>query len=114
MKHQKVLLKTEIERSTNMYKYEKPKRFHHDCQLQVYMYAFMYDDPQTMKVEANLSPTETFVVRYKKLSTPGPAPKHWMRFSYILSEDYELYHNFDDTELKNKPDNTSNDNVFIF
>ena len=34
-------------------------------------------------------------------STPGPVPKHWLGFSVIRSEDYELDQNFDDTEFKN-------------
>ena len=33
--------------------------------------------------------------------TSGTVPKHWIGFSYICSEDYELDQNFEDTELKN-------------
>ena len=41
-----------------------------------------------------------FVENYKKMSTLGPVPRHWLRFRYIRSEDYELYHYFDVTEFK--------------
>ena len=34
------------------------------------------------------------------MSTTGPVPKHWLGFSYIRSQYYELYQNFDDIELK--------------
>ena len=33
-----------------------------------------------------------------KMSDPGTPPKHWIGFSYISIEDYELYPKFDDTE----------------
>ena len=73
------------------------KRFHHDRRLQVYMYDFMYPDPETMPVEDHFPATKTFVVNYKKTSNPGTAPKHWLVFSYIRSEDYELDMNCYDT-----------------
>ena len=78
------------------------------------MYAFMYVDPEKMPVEENFTSTKKIVMRYKKISTTRPVPKHWLRFSYIRSEDYELDQNLDDTELKNQPDNTSNDKVKYF
>ena len=53
--------------------------------------------------------TKTFVVNYKKISTLGPVPEHWLEFSYIRSKYYDLYHNFDDTELKKQSDNKSKD-----
>ena len=81
-----------------MDKYEKMMSFHHDHQLQVCMYDFMYVDPETMPVEDHLPATKTFVAIYKKFSNAGTVPKHWIRFSYINSEDYELDQNFDDTE----------------
>ena len=34
------------------------------------------------------------------MSNPGPVPKHWLGFSYIRPEAYELDLNFDETELK--------------
>ena len=34
-----------------MNKYAQLNIFHHDRQLQVYMYPFMYDDPETISVE---------------------------------------------------------------
>ena len=53
-----------------------------------------------MIVENYFTSTITFAEKYKNMSTPGPFPKHWLGFSYIRSEDYELYLNFDETELK--------------
>ena len=64
-----------------MEKYAQPKRFHHNRQLQVYVYDFMYVDPQTMPTEDHFPAIKSFVVNYKKISTPGPIPKHWMVFS---------------------------------
>ena len=52
-------------------------------------------------MEDHFPATKTIVVNYKKMSTPGTVPKHRLGFSYILSEDYEFYQNFNDTELKN-------------
>ena len=56
----------------------------------------MYVDPQTMSVEDLFPDTKTFVVNYKKISTPEPVPKHLMGCSYTCTEDYELYHNIAD------------------
>ena len=58
----------------------------------------MYDDPDTIPVEDYFPVTKTFVVNYKIMSTPVPVPKHWIGFSHIGSEDYELDQNCDDTE----------------
>ena len=80
-----------------MDKYALLKRFHHDRRLQVYMYAFMYANPETMPGEDYFPATTTFVNNYNKISSPRPVPKHWLGFSYIRSEDYELDENFDDT-----------------
>ena len=44
-------LKTETERSKIMYKYAQLKRFHHDLQLQVYMYDFKYVDSEAFPVK---------------------------------------------------------------
>ena len=96
-----------------MYKYAQLESFHHDHRLQVYMYAFMYVYHKTMPVGDHFPSTKIFLVNYKKISTPGPVPKHWLGFSYILSEDYELDVKFDETELK-KSDHTSNNEVQIF
>ena len=52
------------------------KRFHHNRRLQVYMYDFMYVDPDTMPVEEHFTATKTYAVNYKKMSTPGPVPKY--------------------------------------
>ena len=80
-----------------MYNYARLKRFHHDFRLQFYMYAFMYVDPQTIPAGDHFPSTKLFFVNYKKISTPGPVPKHRLGFSYIRSKDYELDQNFDDT-----------------
>ena len=68
-----------------LYKYSQLKRFCHDHQLQVYMYAFIYVYPQKMTVKDDFPATKTFVVNYKKISSQGQVPKHWHGFSYILS-----------------------------
>ena len=34
------------------------------------------------------------------MPTTGPFPRHPLGFICLRSEDYELYQNFDDTELK--------------
>ena len=80
-----------------MDKYELLKRFHHDYRLQIYLYDFMYVDHETIPVEEDFPDTKTSVENYKKMSTPGPVPKYWLGFSCIISEDYELDNNFDDT-----------------
>ena len=74
----------------------------------------MYFYPQTIPVEDNFNATKTIVVIYKKMSTPGPVPKHLLVFNNICSEYYELDQNFDDTELKKQSYNTSNDKVKFF
>ena len=71
-----------------MDKYAQLKRFHHDRQLQVYIYAFMYVDNQTMPAEYHLTTTKKFVEYSKKFSTVGTVPKYWLGFSYILSRGY--------------------------
>ena len=48
------------------------------------------------------------------MSNLGTDLKSWLGFSYICSEDYELYLNFDETELKMKSDNSSNNKVKSF
>ena len=77
------------------------KRFHCDFQLQVYMYDFMYVDTKTIPEEEYFPATKKYAEKYKKISTPVPVPKHWLRFSYIRLEGYELDNNFDDKEFKN-------------
>ena len=56
----------------------------------------MYDDTETIPPEENFTATKMLVDNKKKISTPGPIPKHWLVFSYISSEYYELDQNFDD------------------
>ena len=79
-----------------MDKYVRMDRFHHYRQLQVYIYAFMYIDSDTMQVEDSFPYAKTFVKNYNKISTPGPVPKHWLRFSYVLSKYIELDNNSDE------------------
>ena len=50
--------KPQTKRSKFMYKYSQLRRFYHDGQLQVYMYAFMYVDPDTMLEEENFPDTK--------------------------------------------------------
>ena len=66
-----------------------------------------------MPAEEYFTATKIFVDNYKKMSTPVPVPKYWLGFSYIRSEDYELYQNFDNKEFKKKY-HTSNDKVKKF
>ena len=66
-----------------MNKYAQLEKFHHDLRLQVYMYAFVYVDIDTITVEDHFPSTKTFLENYKKMSTPGPVPKCWLGFSYI-------------------------------
>ena len=115
MKHQKVIKRKTKDRTIKiMYKNIQLKRFNHDHRPQVYMHVFVYVDPQTMPVGDHFTATKTFVLNYKKMSTPGLVPKNWMGFSYIRLEDYQLDQNFDDTELKKQSENTSNDKVKYF
>ena len=65
-------------------------------------------------MEDHFTATKETVVNYKKISTPGMVPNIWIGFTYIRSEDYELYQNFNDSGLKRKPDHTSNNKVKIF
>ena len=60
------------------------------------MYAFMYANTETIPVGDYFPSTKIFVENYNKMSTPGPVPKNWLGFSYILLEDYELDMNFDE------------------
>ena len=83
-----------------MDKYAQLKRFHQYLQIQVYIFSYMYVDTKTIPVEDNFTATKTFVVNYKKISTPGIVPKYWLGFSYIRSKGDELNQKFDDTSLK--------------
>ena len=46
-----------------MDKYAQLKRFHYDRQIQVYMYALMYVDNQTMPGEDHFTATKQIVVK---------------------------------------------------
>ena len=86
MKHQVVIKgKKDTERSKSMDKYAKLKRLHHDLRLQVYIYNFIYVDTDTIPVDENFTTKKTYVLNYKKMSTPGTVPKNWLGFSYIVS-----------------------------
>ena len=69
-------------------KYAQLKYFHHYCQIQVYMYHFIYVDTETITAEDQCTATIVFVL-IQKNSTPEPVPKHCLGFSYIHSADYE-------------------------
>ena len=57
------------------------------------------------------SATKTFAEKYKKLSTPGPAPKQSLEFSYIrIWYICELLWN----RIEKQSDHTSNDKVRLF
>ena len=73
------------------------KRSHGDRQLQVYIYAFRYVDPETIPSEDHFTDTKKSVEDYKKMPTQGLAPKHCLGFSYIKSGYYEFEQNFYDT-----------------
>ena len=81
------------------------KRFYHGHQLLVYMYTFIYVDPDTMPEKEYLPYIKTFVENYKKTSTPGSVPKHQLGLRYIRSEKYALDMNFDKTIMKRKSEN---------
>ena len=66
------------------------------------MYDFMFVDPETMIEEEYFTATKTFVQEYSIRSTPQLVPKHLLVFGYIISEDYGLDLNFDETEKKRK------------
>ena len=58
-----------MERKQIIYKYSQLKIFHSDDQLQVYMYAFMYVDPETISSEEYYPATKILVENYNKIST---------------------------------------------
>ena len=63
-----------------MNKYVQRKRFNSEQQLEVYMYALIHVDFETISVEYHFPDTKTFFVNYKKMSTPGTVLKHWLGF----------------------------------
>ena len=94
-----------------MNKYAILKRFHSDRRLKVYMYDFMYVNPDSIPVEDYFPETKTFFDKYKKMSTPGPVLKYWLVFDYICSEDYELDVKLDENGLEKQSDQASNNKV---
>ena len=81
-----------------MGKYAQLKGFHHNFRLQVYIHSFRYVDPEIISVEDYFLATKKFFGNYNKMLTPGPSTKKWLGYSYIQSEDYELYINLYQTE----------------
>ena len=71
--------KIETEQSKIKYKYAQLKRFHHDLQPQVYMYAFMYIDCVTMPVE-EIFPLILFLVEnlQKNISSSTSPKTNWV------------------------------------
>ena len=69
--------------------------FNSDLRLQVYIYDLIQVDTETMAEDDYFPDTKTFVEKYNKMSTPGPVPKHWLIFSCIRSEEYQLDLKFD-------------------
>ena len=57
-------------------KYAQIESFYHDSRIQVYMYAFVYVDPETMVEKEYFKATKRFVQDYNRRSTPGIFPKH--------------------------------------
>ena len=68
-----------------MDKYLQLKRFNNDRRLQVYMYAFMYVDHETISVEEIFPDKKNIAENYKKISNPAPVPNHCIGISYICS-----------------------------
>ena len=66
-----------------MDEFSQLKSFHHEHQLKVYMYDFMYIDPDTMPVEDYFPDTKMFIENCKKMSILVSVPKHWLGFSFI-------------------------------
>ena len=64
-----------MERKQIIYKYSQLKIFHSDDQLQVYMYAFMYVDPETFSVEDHFPAKKVFFLNNTKMATPGIVQK---------------------------------------
>ena len=58
-----------------MDKYSKLKRFHNDCRLQLYMYAFVYVDPETIRVEDNFPATKTLCELQENFNS-GTSPQN--------------------------------------
>ena len=67
-----------------MDKYSQMKRFKLDPWIQVYMYYFIYVDPETVEEEEYFTNTKRFVEKYNRRSAPGIPPKHWIVFSHIF------------------------------
>ena len=53
------------------------------------MHAFMYIDPEKLQ-RITTSHLPKYFWKDTKRSTPGPSPNHWLGFSNICSEYYEL------------------------
>ena len=65
-------------------KYALMKRFQSDRQLQIYMYAFVYIDPETISETEYFPDTKTLVQKYHRSSTPGLFLNYGLGFSYVF------------------------------
>ena len=72
-----------MERKQIIYKYSQLKIYHSDDQLQVYMYAFMYVDPETFSVEDHFPAKKSFFSKQHENGNSRNSPKNWTGFSYI-------------------------------
>ena len=54
------------------------KRFHCELSPKVYTYAFVHVNTETNPVEDYFPYTKTLAENYKKMPTPGAAPKYWL------------------------------------
>ena len=79
------------------------KRFHYDCRLQFYLYAFLYVNLETILYEDYFQ-LQKIVADYNNMSTPRPVTKYFLGFSYIRLEGYELYMKIYKSETKRKSD----------
>ena len=107
-------MKNLIQIHLKMDKYAQIKRFYYECTIQVRICDFMQVHPEKMAKEDYFTDTKTFVANYKKMSTPGLVPKHWLGSSYICSEYYEFDLNFDVIKIRSKSDQSSNNKAKLF
>ena len=70
-----------------MEKYAIMKRFHHDYRFQVYIYALIYGDLETIPVR-NYFPAAQKIENYKKIPIQRPVLKYWLQFSFIHSKGF--------------------------
>ena len=78
------------------------------------MFDFVYVDPEKISEKYYFPDRKMLVSNHEKITTPGPVPKYWIGFSYIRLEYYQLYLDFDETEMRGKSDHSSNNKVQLF